>query len=154
NAVSRLHFGSCNHQDEPQAAWTTMASRRRAGSSSVFAWLGDIIYADRSIGPVVHLPATADRIQECYEQQAAHPDYARFAAETSVVGVYDDHDRGYDGADVTTFDAATVRTATAAAVAGRARRRHARVGISPPAPTPLHRLHVQGAASLSHLWDF
>jgi hypothetical protein len=88
--LSRLHFGSCNKHDREQPAWNFIASR----GSQLFAWLGDIIYADAPFLLNVRIPADAPKVLRCYQAQKAQPQYARFAQSNAIDGVFDDHDTG------------------------------------------------------------
>ncbi len=55
----------------------------------LFAWLGDIVYAD-----------TTDmrKMRALYDRQLAHPEYQKLLAQVPVVGIWDDHDYGHDDA--------------------------------------------------------
>lgn len=92
----------------------------------VWAWLGDIVYTDRMIMPLVwvckyqvvikssipssksfkqsHLgtlqePNELSAVKSIWDQQKAHPKYQQFLhSGVSVVGVWDDHDYGHNNA--------------------------------------------------------
>lgn len=93
--LSQFFFGSCSKHDRPQPAWETILSRRTStAASSLFVWLGDIIYADKPIVLKLRIPGNAATISNYYDLQLARPDYANFSSQTEIVGVYDDHDYG------------------------------------------------------------
>lgn len=89
----------------------------------VWAWLGDIVYTDRMIMPLVWVckhqalrfklvfshnlnrlgtlqePNELSTVKSIWDQQKAHPKYQQFLhSGVSVVGVWDDHDYGHNNA--------------------------------------------------------
>ncbi len=82
----RIAFGSCNDQNEPQPLWETIVQSR----PDLWIWLGDNIYADTR---------DMDRLRNMYDQQKRHPGYVKLRHAMPVVGVWDDHDYGENGAD-------------------------------------------------------
>lgn len=76
-----LAFGSCSKPSLRQPLWEPV----RALAPDVWAWLGDIVYADTD---------DIEKTRALYAAQAAQPDYAALVASTRVVGVWDDHDYG------------------------------------------------------------
>ena len=92
----RIAFGSCNKHDRPQIFWPFMQSR----SPSVFAWLGDIIYADKGVVGKWRLPGTLDDTISYFALQKARPDYTEFVRHVpAIIGVWDDHDFGKNDGD-------------------------------------------------------
>jgi alkaline phosphatase D len=85
DATFTLTFGSCNRPQAPQPLWADI----RALAPDVFAWLGDIVYADTHD---VH------RTRRLYAEQAARREYQSLVAQTRVVGIWDDHDYGMNDA--------------------------------------------------------
>ena len=85
--LQRIAFGSCVHQDRPQPIWGPVAST----SPDVFIMMGDNIYGDTQDMAVM---------RRKYDQQAGNPDYARFAARTPIIGIWDDHDYGVNDGGV------------------------------------------------------
>jgi len=80
-----LAFGSCSKPSLPQPLWEPV----RALEPDVWAWLGDIVYADTE---------DIEKTRALYAAQSARPDYAALVASTRVVGIWDDHDYGRNDA--------------------------------------------------------
>ena len=76
-----IAFGSCNQVHYAQPLWESILSLK----SDMWIWLGDSVYAD-----------TEDmaRMRALYDTQTRHPEYAKLARATRVVGTWDDHDFG------------------------------------------------------------
>lgn len=83
--VTRIAFGSCAHQDDPQPIWRAVNKHR----PDVFVFLGDNIYGD-----------TEDmrELRTKYEKLAAKPGFKQLRAQTSVIAIWDDHDYGENDA--------------------------------------------------------
>lgn len=79
--LTRIAFGSCNHQDKPQPLWTHIL----AGDPQLWIWTGDNIYGDSYDMSVMAAK---------YAQQQRQPDYARLVQRVPIIGVWDDHDYG------------------------------------------------------------
>jgi len=84
-ALQRIAFGSCAHQDKPQPIWQAI----RAAEPDLWIWMGDIVYGDTEDMEV---------LAEKYGQLAKLPGYAALARSTPVIGVWDDHDYGANNA--------------------------------------------------------
>lgn len=82
----RLTFGSCNDQDENQPLWDVILSAH----PDLWMWLGDNIYADTE---------DMDELRSMYDLQKNHPGYTKLRHTVPVIGIYDDHDYGENGAD-------------------------------------------------------
>jgi alkaline phosphatase D len=80
-----LAFGSCNRPSLPQPLWRPIGEL----SPDVWAWLGDIVYADTD---------DVDVTRRLYAEQKEKAEYAKLVASTRVVGVWDDHDYGKNDA--------------------------------------------------------
>jgi alkaline phosphatase D len=82
---SRIAFGSCSHQDQPQPVLDTVAERR----PDLFIYLGDNIYGD-----------TRDmaELRAKYEKQGSRPEFRRLAAQVPLLAIWDDHDYGWNDA--------------------------------------------------------
>ena len=95
----RLSFGSCNKHDKPQPFWPFLASRR----PTMFAWLGDIIYADQFfLRGAWHVPGTMQNLEDFFRIQKQLPEYRKFADSVpKVIGTWDDHDWGNNNGDKT-----------------------------------------------------
>lgn len=81
DAVTRIAFGSCNHQGREQPVWDVILERE----PELFIFLGDNIYADTEDMEVM---------QAKYDQLAAKPGYQAIKAMCPVLAIWDDHDYG------------------------------------------------------------
>lgn len=87
--VTRIQWGSCNESSDPQPFWPHLAQR----NPDLFIWLGDIVYPDPILpGPVMNLK----RLEHLYAVQKTLPGYGAFREKIPVIGIYDDHDYGWD----------------------------------------------------------
>ncbi len=84
---TKLAFGSCSHQKQPQPIWTTMLN----ANPDLYISMGDMVYASRP----------EDKpIAEQYRLQALVPEFRKFHSQKPVLGIWDDHDFGEnDGGD-------------------------------------------------------
>lgn len=83
--LTRIAFGSCNRQAEPQPLWNDI----RAANPDLWIWLGDNIYADTK-----DMTAMASM----YARQQRHSGYRALRQQTPVIGTWDDHDYGANDA--------------------------------------------------------
>lgn len=83
--LSRIGFGSCVHQDEPQPIWRGVASQK----PDLFVLMGDNIYGDT---------IDMDVLAEKYEKQRSHPDFSKLWTLCPVLATWDDHDYCYNDA--------------------------------------------------------
>lgn len=92
--LSRIAFGSCNHQDKPQPIWSEVL----ADQPDLFVFLGDNVYADTND------PA---ELQATYDKLAAVPGYQQLRQQVDVIATWDDHDYGQNdiGRDYVSKDA-------------------------------------------------
>lgn len=105
--VTRIAFGSCANQSEPQPIWQAILDF----DPQVFIWLGDNIYADikrptrivgteRTYGPWKNaprfLPASINDMEHMYAQAKNKPGYAELRRRAKIIGTWDDHDYGLD----------------------------------------------------------
>lgn len=86
--LKRFAFGSCNDQNDPQPLWDDLQKM----NPDLFAWGGDIIYADWE---------RDYDIAKSYAHQKDHPGYKEFREKTPIIGIWDDHDFAADNADGT-----------------------------------------------------
>lgn len=87
--ITRIQFGSCNESSDVQPFWPVLAARE----PDLFIWLGDIVYPD----PILPLPViNLDRLAHLYAVQKEMPAYATFRQQVPILGIYDDHDYGWD----------------------------------------------------------
>ncbi len=79
--LSRIAFGSCNREDEPQPLWELIGRQR----PQLWIWLGDNIYGDTD---------DMDVMRAKYARQNGQPSYRKFVSQVPVIGTWDDHDYG------------------------------------------------------------
>lgn len=84
--LSRIAFGSCSDEDEPQPIWKYIV----ANEADLWIWLGDMIYGD-SDNPKV--------LEKKYNQQLANKEYQKLLTSTPIIGIWDDHDYGENDGD-------------------------------------------------------
>ncbi len=90
--ISRITFGSCAKQWEPQPIWSSIGRR----DPDVFLFLGDAIYGDWH-GEEVFSPTRESLIAD-WERLAAIPEFAAFRERTPILATWDNHDYGkHDG---------------------------------------------------------
>jgi alkaline phosphatase D len=78
-AVSRIAFGSCLKQDNPQPIWDAVLD----AVPDLFIFLGDNVYADTS---------DIDRLKDCYERLSRREGFRRLLDACTVLATWDDHD--------------------------------------------------------------
>ena len=84
--ITRIAFGSCNHQSLPQEMWENILVHR----PDIWVWLGDNIYGDtRNI----------EKMKKKYNKQLSKPNYLTFLKYVPVIGTWDDHDFGGNNVD-------------------------------------------------------
>jgi len=79
--LTSIVFGSCNNQKKDQSYWNNIASEE----ADLWIWSGDIIYADTK-----DMRLKADE----YQKQKVNEYYRKFVTNTTILGIYDDHDYG------------------------------------------------------------
>lgn len=82
-ALTRIAFGSCIDQDEPQ----TITRAIQAYGPDLFVFLGDNVYGDVEGG-------TADKLRQAYERQDQSAEFARLLQTPRILATWDDHDFG------------------------------------------------------------
>lgn len=83
--VTKIAFGSCGSQDEPQPVLLLAADYR----PNLFIYLGDNIYGDSD---------NMDTLKAKYARLAAKQEYKRLDSITRIIGTWDDHDFGRNDA--------------------------------------------------------
>ncbi len=83
--VFRVAFGSCNKHNRPQPLWEKILQ----SDPDIWVWLGDVIYADTK---------NMNRMARKYLLQKSNPAYHAFIQKVPVIGTWDDHDFGKNGA--------------------------------------------------------
>ena len=90
--VSRIAFGSCAKQWEPQPIWNAVA----AVKPDLFLFVGDAIYGDWH-GDKPFTPS-AESLQADWERLAANPEFAAVRRQVPFMATWDNHDYGsHDG---------------------------------------------------------
>ncbi len=84
--LSTIAFGSCNNQEKDQAMWKPILLNQ----PDLWVWLGDNIYADTD-----NMQAMA----RMYHKVRSQPDYNKLCAQSSIMGIWDDHDYGVNDGD-------------------------------------------------------
>lgn len=87
-AITRLAFGSCNHQLRSQAHWDAIAS----ANPQLFLFIGDNNYGDQGWNGDAQLAS----LREAYRVQAQTPELAAFRARVPMMVTWDDHDYGFN----------------------------------------------------------
>ncbi|MBE2230438.1 MAG: alkaline phosphatase family protein [Chitinophagaceae bacterium] len=83
--VTKIAFGSCGHQDDPQPVLAIAAEQ----SPDAFVFLGDNIYGDTDI---------MDTLRAKYGRLGAKPEYRQLEKATKIYATWDDHDFGRNDA--------------------------------------------------------
>jgi alkaline phosphatase D len=83
--VTKIAFGSCGHQDDPQPVLAIAAEQK----PDAFIFLGDNIYGDTD---------NMDTLRAKYNRLGAKPEYQQLAAATNIYATWDDHDFGRNDA--------------------------------------------------------
>lgn len=79
--VTRIAFGSCSRQDDPEQLWDDIVATKPA----LWIWLGDNIYGDSPDLAV---------LKAKYDQQKSSAGYKKLLSTCKVIGTWDDHDYG------------------------------------------------------------
>ena len=88
--LSRIAFGSCNHQSAPQHMWAQIAAQ----NPQLFLMIGDNVYGDNGWDA----DAGLESLRASYALQASHPEFAGFRAKFPMMATWDDHDFGLNDA--------------------------------------------------------
>jgi alkaline phosphatase D len=88
--LTRIAFGSCNHQSAPQHMWGEIAKQ----NPQAFLFIGDNVYGDNGWDA----DADLDSLRRAYEVQAGHPEFRDFRARVPMMVTWDDHDFGLNDA--------------------------------------------------------
>ncbi|HNR15332.1 MAG TPA: alkaline phosphatase D family protein [Chitinophagaceae bacterium] len=83
--ITKIAFGSCGHQDEPQPVLALAAEQQPAA----FIFLGDNIYGDTD---------NMDTLRNKYTRWMAQPDFKKLYSSTTLFATWDDHDFGRNDA--------------------------------------------------------
>ncbi len=88
HTITRLAFGSCNHQLRSQHMWGQIA----ATNPDIFLFIGDNNYGDQGWDG----DAAFTTLREAYAVQAETPELAEFRAQVPMMITWDDHDFGFN----------------------------------------------------------
>lgn len=83
--VTKVAFGSCGHQDDPQPVLSIAADQK----PDAFIFLGDNIYGDTD---------NMDTLRNKYTRWMAQPDFKKLDSSTKLFATWDDHDFGRNDA--------------------------------------------------------
>jgi alkaline phosphatase D len=83
--LNSLYFGSCNRTDLDPKIWDTITNQ----DPEVWVWLGDIVYSENG---------SMKDLSKKYALQKQLPAYKKLEENTTILGVWDDHDFGENDA--------------------------------------------------------
>lgn len=86
--LTRIAFGSCNHQLRPQEIWAQIAST----DPDVFLFIGDNNYGDQGWDG----DAALTTLRAAYAVQAETPELRAFRSQVPMMITWDDHDFGFN----------------------------------------------------------
>lgn len=87
HALTRIGFGSCARESDPQPIWDSIVALK----PELFLLIGDNIYGDTTNMTV---------LKARYDQLGAQPGYIRLRETCPILATWDDHDFGKDDAGV------------------------------------------------------
>jgi alkaline phosphatase D len=85
--LSRIAFGSCLDQRQPQPIWAAITKL----APQLFLMTGDNVYGD------IKNPDSRE-LAEAYRRQLAHPEFQAARSAMPMLGIWDDHDYGQNDA--------------------------------------------------------
>lgn len=88
--LTRIAFGSCNHQNAPQHMWAQIAAQ----NPQLFLMIGDNVYGDNGWDA----DAGLESLRRAYALQASHRGFAEFRTKFPMMATWDDHDYGLNDA--------------------------------------------------------
>lgn len=89
--LSRIAFGSCNHQGKPQPVWEPIVEMK----PQLFLFIGDNIYGDvggKDVNP--KSPEYVAEIHARYAKLGSNPGYRKLTKTCPILATWDDHDFG------------------------------------------------------------
>ncbi|MDY7098442.1 MAG: alkaline phosphatase D family protein [Pseudomonadota bacterium] len=89
-ALTRVAFGSCNHQSRSQGYWSVIGKT----DPQAFLMIGDNNYGDQNWSG----DAALTTLRKAYEKQANTPEMNAFRADVPMMATWDDHDYGMNDA--------------------------------------------------------
>lgn len=88
HTLTRIAFGSCNHQSRSQHMWAEIA----ATDPDIFLFIGDNNYGDQGWDG----DAALTTLREAYGMMAGTPELAEFRSKVPMMITWDDHDYGFN----------------------------------------------------------
>ncbi len=88
--LTRIAFGSCNHQSAPQHMWAQIAAQ----NPQLFLFIGDNVYGDTGWDA----DAGLESVRRAYATQATHREFTDFRSRIPMMVTWDDHDYGLNDA--------------------------------------------------------
>lgn len=85
NTSFKIALGSCNRTTLDQSIWSAIIDN----DPDLFIWLGDIVYGDTH---------DMHALRAKYNLQKSFPEYQALLEQVPVIGVWDDHDYGWNDA--------------------------------------------------------
>ncbi len=86
--LTRIAFGSCNHQSRSQHMWAQIAAQ----NPQMFLFIGDNNYGDQYWKG----DASLETLRSAYQLQADTPELVEFRANIPMMVTWDDHDFGFN----------------------------------------------------------
>ncbi|WP_202389818.1 alkaline phosphatase D family protein [Parapontixanthobacter aurantiacus] len=88
--LTRIAFGSCNHQSRSQHMW----DRIEATDPQLFMLIGDNVYGDTGWRG----DAGLETLRDAYALQSSHSEFVDFRRQVPMLTTWDDHDYGFNDA--------------------------------------------------------
>ncbi len=88
SVITRIAFGSCNHQSRSQHMWAQIA----AANPDLFLFIGDNNYGDQFWKG----DASLSTLRAAYQLQAETPELTEFRTKVPMMITWDDHDFGFN----------------------------------------------------------
>lgn len=88
--LTRIAFGSCNDQDNPQGMWNSVA----AADPDLFLFIGDNVYGDLYRDDDGYGNPDLPKLRAAYQGLAASQPFTQLRNQTPILPVWDDHDYG------------------------------------------------------------
>lgn len=88
--LTRIAFGSCNHEHLSQGYWGVIGRE----NPQAFLFIGDNVYGDTGWTG----DAALTSLQQSYAKQSTHPEFRAFREAVPMLATWDDHDFGLNDA--------------------------------------------------------
>jgi len=84
-SLTRIAFGSCNHQNRPQPLWPAIAEY----NPELFIWLGDVVYNDIHLIAFFFRENALDLMEANYRKQKHHEGYQQLLnTNATIIGTW------------------------------------------------------------------